>query len=118
VDRLIGAFGQLESAWPVHGGVLVQNGTAYFAAGRSSQLDGGIYLYGVDAATGELAWSIWLGSNASAGPFPDAYAEAGFCEWDPKVGFSVLASPAVSQDGVVVVGTLEGVLYAVGDRTW
>jgi len=53
-DRLIGAFGQLESAWPVHGGVLVQNGTAYFAAGRSSQLDGGIYLYGVDAATGEL----------------------------------------------------------------
>jgi len=53
-DRLIGAFGQLESAWPVHGGVLVQNGMAYFAAGRSSQLDGGIYLYGVDAATGQL----------------------------------------------------------------
>ena len=51
---LIGAFGQLESAWPVHGSVLVQNGTAYFAAGRSSQLDGGIYLYGVDAATGKL----------------------------------------------------------------
>lgn len=53
-ERLIGAFGQLESAWPVHGGVLVQDDTAYFAAGRSSQLDGGIYLYGVDAATGEL----------------------------------------------------------------
>jgi len=51
---LMGAFGQLESAWPVHGSVLVQNGTAYFAAGRSSQLDGGIYLYGVDAATGRL----------------------------------------------------------------
>ena len=52
--RLMGAFGQLESAWPVHGSVLVQNGTAYFAAGRSSQLDGGIYLYGVDASTGKL----------------------------------------------------------------
>ncbi|NQT52699.1 PQQ-binding-like beta-propeller repeat protein, partial [bacterium] len=53
-QRLIGAFGQLESAWPVHGSVLVQKGTAYFAAGRSSQLDGGIHLFGVDATTGRL----------------------------------------------------------------
>ncbi len=52
-QRLIGAFGQLESAWPVDGSVLVQNGTVYFAAGRSSQLDGGLYMYGLDAATGE-----------------------------------------------------------------
>jgi len=53
-ERLIGAFGQLESAWPVHGSVLVQNDTVYFAAGRSSQVDGGIYMYGLDAATGAL----------------------------------------------------------------
>ena len=53
-DRWIGAFGQLESAWPVHGSVLVQDGTAYFAAGRSSQLDGGIRLVGLDAVTGRL----------------------------------------------------------------
>ena len=53
-ERLIAAFGQLESAWPIHGSVLVQNGTAYLAAGRTSQLDGGIYLYGLDPATGEL----------------------------------------------------------------
>jgi outer membrane protein assembly factor BamB len=53
-DRHIGAFGQLESAWPVNGSVLVANGTAYFAAGRTSQLDGGIYLYGLDAITGRL----------------------------------------------------------------
>jgi outer membrane protein assembly factor BamB len=53
-ERLMAAFGQLESAWPVHGSVLVQDGTVYFAAGRSSQLDGGIYVYGLDAATGEL----------------------------------------------------------------
>jgi len=52
--RLMAAFGQLESAWPVHGTVLVEHGTAYVAAGRSSQLDGGIYLYGLDAATGRL----------------------------------------------------------------
>jgi outer membrane protein assembly factor BamB len=53
-QRLIGAFGQLESAWPVHGSVLVQDGTVYFAAGRSSHLDGGIWMYGLDARTGQL----------------------------------------------------------------
>jgi outer membrane protein assembly factor BamB len=52
-ERRIGAFGQLESAWPVHGSVLVMDGTVYFSAGRSSHLDGGIYLFGVDAVTGQ-----------------------------------------------------------------
>ncbi len=52
-DRRIGAFGQLESAWPVHGSILVHEGAAYFAAGRSSFLDGGIYLFGLDPKTGE-----------------------------------------------------------------
>jgi outer membrane protein assembly factor BamB len=53
-QKLIGAFGQLESAWPVNGSVLVVNGMVYFAAGRTSQLDDGIYLYGLDAATGQV----------------------------------------------------------------
>ena len=53
-DRRIGAFGQLESAWPVNGSVLVVNGIVYFAAGRTSQLDGGIFLYGLNAITGRL----------------------------------------------------------------
>jgi len=55
-ERLISAFGQLESAWPVHGSVLVMKGSAYFAAGRSSHLDGGIYLFGVDAVSGEIRY--------------------------------------------------------------
>ncbi len=52
--RLIAAYGQLESAWPVHGSVLVQNGTVFFAAGRSSELDGGIFLYALDPRTGAV----------------------------------------------------------------
>ncbi|MCX7886015.1 MAG: PQQ-binding-like beta-propeller repeat protein [Verrucomicrobiae bacterium] len=52
-QRLICAFGQLESAWPVHGSVLVLDNKVYFSAGRSSQLDGGIHLYALDAATGK-----------------------------------------------------------------
>ena len=53
-DKLICAFGRLESAWPVHGCVLVEKDTAYFCAGRCSFLDGGIFVYGLDPATGEL----------------------------------------------------------------
>jgi outer membrane protein assembly factor BamB len=52
-DRRVVAYGQLESAWPVHGSVLVENGVASFAAGRSSYLDGGIYLYRLDLETGK-----------------------------------------------------------------
>jgi len=59
-DRRIFAFEQLESAWPVHGSVLVDDKltggapTAYFAAGRSARIDGGIRLHALDVRTGEL----------------------------------------------------------------
>ncbi len=53
-DRRIVAFGQLESPWRVHGSLLVKDGVAYGTAGRSSYLDGGIRLFGLDAATGRL----------------------------------------------------------------
>jgi len=48
------AMDQVESLWPVHGSVLVLNGVAYCAAGRSTWLDTGIYLYGLDPATGKV----------------------------------------------------------------
>ena len=53
-QRLIVAESRLESAWRVHGSVLVLDGVAYCTAGRSSFLDGGLYLYGLDPATGEV----------------------------------------------------------------
>jgi outer membrane protein assembly factor BamB len=53
-ERRIVAFGQLESAWPVHGTVLVQDGVAYVTAGRSTYLDGGIKVYAIKPETGEL----------------------------------------------------------------
>ena len=53
--RRVAAFGQLESTWPVPGSVLVHEGKAWFAAGRSSYLDGGIRLYALDPATGKVA---------------------------------------------------------------
>jgi len=59
-DRRLFAYEQLESAWPVHGSVLVDDklsggvATAYFAAGRSSFLDGGIRLCALELKTGKV----------------------------------------------------------------
>jgi len=66
-DKLIGAFGQLESAWPVFGSVLILNDTLYFAAGRCSYLDGGIFVYALNPRTGEL-----LKSRSCYGPFDES----------------------------------------------
>jgi outer membrane protein assembly factor BamB len=48
------ALEQLESPWPVSGSVLVERDVAYVSAGRSSNLDGGIHLYALHPATGEV----------------------------------------------------------------
>jgi len=68
-DRRIASFDRVESAWPVHGSVLVQDGVAYVAAGRSTYLDGGIRLYGLDPLTGRI-----LHQGLLSGPFPDGKA--------------------------------------------
>ena len=57
-DRRIVVYDQLESVWPVPGNVLVvgegDDATAWFVAGRTSYLDGGMFLYRLNAATGEM----------------------------------------------------------------
>jgi len=50
-QRLVCAFNQLESSWPIPGSVLVQDGRCWFAAGRSSYLDGGLFVYALDPVT-------------------------------------------------------------------
>jgi outer membrane protein assembly factor BamB len=66
------AFGQLESLWPVQGSVLVQDAVVYFAAGRSSFLDGGITVYGLDIDTGNV-----LHQHQLDGPWPDIQQDVG-----------------------------------------
>jgi outer membrane protein assembly factor BamB len=51
--RKHGAFEQIESIWPVHGSVLVEDGTVNLVAGRSCFLDGGLRFLRLDAATGK-----------------------------------------------------------------
>ena len=59
-DRQIVAFGQLESPWRVHGSVLMKDGVAYCTAGRSTYLDGGIRVFGLDPATGKVLYETCL----------------------------------------------------------
>lgn len=48
------SYGKLESLWPAFGSVLVWNDTLYASAGRSSYLNGGIFLYAIDIPTGRV----------------------------------------------------------------
>jgi outer membrane protein assembly factor BamB len=59
-ERLIVAFGQLESPWRVHGSVLVRDGVVYCTAGRSTYLDGGIRVFGLDPLTGKVLHTAHL----------------------------------------------------------
>jgi outer membrane protein assembly factor BamB len=52
-SRRHGAFEQIESAWPIHGSVLVENDTVNCVAGRSVFLDSGLRFLRLDAATGK-----------------------------------------------------------------
>jgi outer membrane protein assembly factor BamB len=53
-ERWIHVYGALESASPVSGSVLVKDDTVYFSAGRSSYLDGGIFVFALDPRTGAI----------------------------------------------------------------
>lgn len=65
-ERQVVSYGRLESAWPVHGSLLVLDGLAYGTAGRSSFLDGGIQVFALEPATGRLVHERQLD-----GPWPD-----------------------------------------------
>ena len=49
-----GRWEMMESVWPVHGSVLVENGLVSCVAGFSCFLDGGLFFHRLDAKTGEL----------------------------------------------------------------
>ncbi len=54
MDQRLIAFDRLESVWPVHGSVLVQDDVLHFVAGRNMFLDGGLWLYRLDPLTGRV----------------------------------------------------------------
>ena len=67
-DRRTMSFEQLESLWPVHGSVLVQDNAVNAVSGRSLFLDGGMTLWRLDPASGYVL---------SETPLTDVEAETG-----------------------------------------
>ena len=91
-ERRVVAYGQLESIWPVHGAVLIQNDTVYATAGRSSYLDGGIVLCRLDPATGkELSKTV-------------------ICQLDPQTGEQLVPEAKFNMEG-----TASDILSGDGD---
>lgn len=99
-DKMMCAFDQLESAWPIHGSVLLTNGTAYFCAGRSSYLDGGLFIYGLDPVTGELRHQ-----RQFYGPYADAR-------------FPAFAEASGRSESEVILGTTADVMTCEGDTLY
>jgi hypothetical protein len=97
---MICAFDQLESAWPVHGSVLIKNDTAYFCAGRSSYLDGGLFIYGLDPATGKVRHQ-----RQFYGPYADD-------------GFPAFVEEGDRSETEVILGTTADVMTSEGDTLY
>jgi outer membrane protein assembly factor BamB len=68
-ERNIPVYGKILSTWPAASGVLVEDGTAYVAAGLVNY--DGTYVYALDPATGDVKWcndtSGHLDSKAKTG---------------------------------------------------
>jgi len=92
--------------WP---SVAINSGYAYI-----TRHDGGLYAVDLEAQEPTSVWEIYLGVASGNGSFPEEHK----CDWGPEAGFSILASPAISPEGLIVVGTLEGQIMAVGDSDW
>jgi hypothetical protein len=55
-ESRIAAYGQLESAWPAVGSVLVDSGIGYIAAGRHPMCNGGVEVVAFKVGTGQRVW--------------------------------------------------------------
>ncbi len=96
--------GRVESVWPVHGSVLIQDDTVYFAAGRSSYVDGGVRMGKLDLVTGQPLLNKTFYSR------------------DPETGDSVNLYepfPAANRlQRMEMPGVLPDILSSDGNRIW
>lgn len=81
------------------------------------RFDGALYAFSNDY--GLARWRLFLGRAESAGTYPDQNkTTSSSCLWSPNVGKPLYATPAISPAGNVYVGTGEGYLFKLADRTW
>ena len=108
-----------ETQWSVEVGVFCYRAwsSPIVVSGQAilPRYDGGVY--SVDLVSQTKLWEIYIGDRDLRGNFPLSY-NPDFCLWDLEEGASVIASPIISEDGIILVGTLEGYLFAIGDESW
>ncbi|MCC6902886.1 MAG: PQQ-binding-like beta-propeller repeat protein [Polyangiaceae bacterium] len=68
-------------------------------------------VYALRATSGKVEWEIFLGDSKRAGR--DQPAKSKTCGWENPDG-AIYAPAAIAEDGTLLVGTAEGVLYAIG----
>jgi hypothetical protein len=61
--KQIVAYDQVESAWPLHGSLVVEKGLVLATAGYHPDMDGGILCWGLDAGTGTVRWKRILAAE-------------------------------------------------------
>jgi outer membrane protein assembly factor BamB len=83
VERRIPVYGQLLSTWPVGGGVLVEDGVAYAAAGIVNY--DGTHVYALDAATGRLRWQNNSSGHLAAGALAGVSVQGNMLIHDGKL---------------------------------
>jgi outer membrane protein assembly factor BamB len=110
------ALGQVESLWPVHGSILITDDTAYFTAGRSSYIDGGLFLYGLDPVSGAIKHKGRLSSPA-ARPLRNTAGVAREGIKQNAVDFKTELSPDHS-DAFSMAGNLSDILVAGDDAVY
>jgi len=115
-DVRTAAYGQLESLWPVHGSVLILDGKLYASAGRSTWIDGGIYLFTLDPATGKILHRFQYQSR-------DPEFEEGMDKADPQhtkrfdqntTDYKTFLQPDRSDSFSMAGGTISDVLVSDG----
>jgi outer membrane protein assembly factor BamB len=74
------------------------------------RMDGVLHAH--DVTSGDAIWEYSLANHTDLGSQDRVWSDQ--CWHEPENAFPILATPAVSESGVVVVGTEEGYLYAVG----
>lgn len=72
-------------------------------------------LYAVRAGDGAELWELYLGEEKEAGPPKVLKIPGQSCEWEVPSGAPLYAPPAIAEDGTVLVGSGEGILYAIGE---
>ena len=91
--ELIMAYGQLESPWPVQGGVLIADDKALFLSGRAKGADGGVTAFAVDPLTGKQLWKKTVDGRLGI---------AGVLSGDDK-GVSAMGSRLNIDNGEIIV---------------